>query len=32
MTLIEIANDTTLDEVQKATGGEYKISPNLKNF
>lgn len=30
--LIEIASDTTLEEVKKATGAEYKISPNLKTF
>lgn len=30
--LIEIAKDTTLDEVKKATGCSFQVSPNLKNF
>lgn len=30
--LLEIAPDTTLDAVKQATGAEYVVSPNLKNF
>ena len=30
--LVEIAGDTTVDEVKKATGCDFKVSPNLKNF
>lgn len=32
MLLTEIANDTTLDEVKKATGASFQVSPNLKTF
>ncbi len=32
MMLIEIAKDTTLDEVKKATGSNFKISPNLRDY
>jgi acyl CoA:acetate/3-ketoacid CoA transferase beta subunit len=32
MTLTEISNETTLDEVQAKTEAEYVVSPNLKTF
>mmetsp|Transcript_21641 Transcript_21641/g.20758 ORF Transcript_21641/g.20758 Transcript_21641/m.20758 type:complete len:199 (-) Transcript_21641:18-614(-) len=32
MTLIEISPDTTVEDVKKATGGTYNVSPTLKNF
>jgi 3-oxoacid CoA-transferase B subunit len=32
MTLIEIAKDTNLDEVKKATGSEFIVSPNLRDY
>jgi acyl CoA:acetate/3-ketoacid CoA transferase beta subunit len=32
MLLLEIAKDTTVDEVKKATGASFQVSPNLKNF
>ena len=32
MMLIEIAPDTTVDEVKKNTGCEFIVSPNLKSF
>ena len=32
MTLIEIAKDTNLDEVKKATGCEFIVSPNLRDY
>ncbi len=32
MHLIEIASDTTLEEVKKNTGARYTVSPNLKKF
>jgi acyl CoA:acetate/3-ketoacid CoA transferase beta subunit len=30
--LVEIAQDTTLEEVKKATGAEFIVSPTLKTF
>lgn len=32
MTLIEIAKDTNLDEVKKATGCDFIVSPNLRDY
>jgi len=29
---MEIAKDTTLEEVKKFTGANYKVSPNLKKM
>jgi 3-oxoacid CoA-transferase subunit B len=32
MTLIEIAKDTNLEEIKKATGCEFIVSPNLRDY
>jgi acyl CoA:acetate/3-ketoacid CoA transferase beta subunit len=32
MTLIEIAKDTSLVEIKKATGCEFIVSPNLRDY
>lgn len=32
MMLVEISKDTTLEEVKKATGCDFKISPNLRDY
>jgi acyl CoA:acetate/3-ketoacid CoA transferase beta subunit len=32
MTLTEIAEDTTLEEVKANTGANYIVCPNLKTF
>jgi acyl CoA:acetate/3-ketoacid CoA transferase beta subunit len=32
MLLIEIASNTTLEEVKKNTGARFNVSPNLKTF
>jgi 3-oxoacid CoA-transferase B subunit len=32
MTLIEIAKDTNLEEVKKATGCNFIVSPNLRDY
>ena len=32
MILVEIANDTNLEEVKKATGAHFIVSPNLRDY
>ena len=32
MMLIEIAKDSSLDEVRKSTGAEFKVDPNLRDM